>query len=251
MNPKQFWDQLQGTIAVYDAVASRKAEHNTKTKNQQKRIDITSKILDLEYQTGLEIVMSSTNKYHNLFAQLFIDMSKAEFKKTESVSQSFDVHLLSYNNRYKLLTEIDLYSHTMNVVVETIKITKDIPQDTKNIAILLALLHDFGKSKLISDEYRFEAKAKGKHHIISANYAKYTMQSEKLSYLSKEEITNELIELVYEVLRNHHEENIVNKNIFFKLLEKADANAREIELNGILLKQKRKAKQKLDKENNK
>ena len=237
MNPKQFWTQLKGTIAIYDAVASRKAEQNNTKTYQNKKIDITSKILDLEYQTGLDIVISSTNKYHYLFAQLFIEMNRAEFKKTESVNKSYDTHLISYNNRYKLLSQVDLYSHTMNVVVETIKITMDIPQDTRNIAILLALLHDFGKSKLISDEFKFENKNDAKHHVISANYAKYIMQNEKLSYLSKEEITNDLIELVNFILRNHHEEKIENKNIFFKILEQADANAREIELNGILLKQ--------------
>jgi HD-GYP domain-containing protein (c-di-GMP phosphodiesterase class II) len=240
--PTRFWKELFGSIAIYDAINQRNEIYDNETNKQTKEINIEDGIFDKEYQIGLEIVLGATKKYHHLFKTIFLDFDAYKLKKSDSVHQKYDTHLLSYNNRYKLLSEIDLYTHTINVVVEMIKLTKqlELPQDTIDIAILLALLHDVGKNSKISGEYQFEAANKGKHHIISANYSKHTMYNEKMSYKSKNEISDELIELIVDVLRNHHEEK-VNKNLFLELLIKADTNVRVNELNGVLLKQKRKA----------
>lgn len=243
--PKQFWNELQGTIAIYDEIDARRIEQTVsllETKKEAHNTNnyaIANKVKDLEFQTALEVVLQNTTKFHHLFTQIFIEMNRCKFKKTSSVSKEYDKHLFERNNRYKMLSDINLYSHTMNVIVEMIKITQNIPQETKNIAILLALLHDFGKNKYIATEYQLEIKNKEKHHLISANYAKFIMQDERQSYKSKNEITDDLIKLVYEVLRSHHEK-MVEPNIFYKLLIKADFNARDIELEGILLKNKRK-----------
>lgn len=237
-SPGQFWKELQGTIAIYDAVAERRNNSTDEKQIKQQKINITKKIIDMQYQHGLDFVLSNTTKFHNLFKELFIDMDKYEFRNTESVSQEFDTHLLEYNNRYKLLTSIDLYSHTINVIVETIKLA-GLPQETKNIAVLISLLHDFGKSKELQTTYQFEKIESSKHHYVSANYAKQKLQNERFSHKSKNEITKELIELVEKTLRSHHEKT-KEPNLFLDLLVKADFNARENELNGILLLQQRK-----------
>lgn len=236
-NPKQFWRELQGTIAIYDAVQERRTKSFNAEKIKKANTNISKNIIDMQYQVGLDLVLSNTTKFHNLFRELFIDMDKFKFRKTESVSQTYDTHLLNYNNRFKLLTSVDLYSHSMNVIVETIKL--NLPQETKNIAVLLSLLHDFGKNEELKAAYQYEKKENEKHHLISANYAKYKLQNERFSYRSSDEINNELISLVEQTLRNHHEPK-KESTLFLDLLKKADMNARENEFNGILLLEQRK-----------
>ena len=237
-DPLSFWQKLQGTIALHDAIFETRKKQRINQETKPKLIaDIRKDTADKEYNIGLNLVLNSTMSFHNLFKNLFISMDKNEFKKSPSVSSSYDTHLFNNNNRYKLLSSINLYSHTMNVVVEAIKISIEnkLPQQVQDIVILLAVLHDFGKNPSIVREFKFEDDNSSKHHRISANYAKFIMYEESL--LDDEQcITKELIEMVYTTLRNHHEE-VKNSNMFLKLLINADTNARELELRGILKNQ--------------
>lgn len=242
--PRAFWLELKGTIAIHDVI------HNNRTQLEQvihknKRIpDISKRILTPEYNVALELVVKATSNYHNLFSRLFYDMDKFNFKSTPSVSSAYDKHLIEYNNRFELLKEVNLLSHTMNVVIEMIKITSDekLPQNVRDISILLSVLHDYGKNDKVSKEFRFEKENEGRHDKVSANYAKYTMQEESLGNNSS--ITKELITTVYTTLRAHHEP-IKEKNMFLDLLCTADINARENELQGILLRQRKDQERKL------
>lgn len=233
--PLVFWKHLSGTIAIHEEIEqTRKIVHIA---NEQRHTipNIKEKIIDLEYQTALELVVSLTTSFHSVFERIFLDMSKFNFKDDASVNQAYDKHLIEYNNRYKLLSKIDLFSHTINVVVETIRITKDLPQNLKDISILLALLHDVGKNKIIASDFCYEDKNKEAHHKISANYAKHILYDEKLNKNST--VSNELIENVYSTLRSHHEADKEN-SIFLEILIQADMKARELELFGILKKEK-------------
>lgn len=242
-DPLSFWQKLQGTIALHDAIFETRKSQKINNQHKPKLIaDIRKITADKEYNIGLNLVLNSTTSFHNLFKNLFISMDKNEFKRTQSVSQNYDTHLIKYNNRYKLLSSINLYSHTINVVVEAIKISIDnkLPQQVQDIVILLAVLHDFGKNQLIAKEFQFEKENLGKHHRISANYAKFIMFEESLLDV-EQGITKELIDMVYTTLRSHHEE-VKNNNMFLKLLINADTNARELELRGILRNQQVKGK---------
>lgn len=242
-DPLSFWQKLQGTIALHDAIFETRKKQRINHETKPKLIaDIRKDTADKEYNIGLNLVLNSTMSFHNLFKNLFISMDKNEFKKSQSVSQKYDTHLISYNNRYSLLSSINLYSHTMNVVVEAIKISIEnkLPQQVQDIVILLAVLHDFGKNQSIAQEFQFEKENTGIHHRISANYAKFIMYEESLLDV-EQGITKELIEMVYTTLRNHHEE-VKNSNMFLKLLINADTNARELELRGILKNQQVKGK---------
>ncbi len=237
-DPLSFWQKLQGTITLHDAIFGTRESQKINYQIKPKLIaDIRKITADKEYNVGLNLILNSTSNFHNLFENLFILMDKNEFKKTQSISKKYDQHLISYNNRYELLSSINLYSHTINVVVEAIKISNEnkLPQQIQDIVILLAVLHDFGKNPIIAKNYQFEKDNIGKHHRISANFAKFIMYEESLLDV-EQGITKELTDMVYTTLRSHHEE-VKNNNMFLKLLINADTNARELELRGILRNQ--------------
>lgn len=243
-DPKTFWLELKGTIVIHDIIHENRTQLEQVIHKNKRIPDISKQILTPEYNVALELVVKATSNYHTLFSRLFSDMDKFNFKSTQSVSSSYDKHLLEYNNRFDLLKEINLLSHTMNVVIETIKLTTEekLPQNIKDIAILLAVLHDFGKNEKVSKEFQFEKDNKERHDKISANYAKYTMQEESLGHNSS--ITKDLISMVYTTLREHHETE-KEKNMFLDLLFTADINARENELQGVLLRKRKDQERKL------
>jgi hypothetical protein len=235
LNPLTFWQQLKGTIALHDAIFDTR-KNIKKLPAEKKTIKNSDKMMnDTEYDIGLKLVLNSTNNFHGLFEKIFVDMDRREFKRTDSVSKQYDTHLIKYNNRYELLSRINLYAHTMNVIVEMIKLAKEfsLPQQIQDITILLALLHDFGKNHSIAAEFQFEKENLGKHHRISANYARHIMYDESLRVDVVQGITRDLIDMVYSTLRMHHEPE-KNNNMFLEMLITADQNAREQELHGVL-----------------
>lgn len=235
--PQMFWKQLSGTIAIHEEI-NKTREHILIAKKQEQIIpSIKDHIKDLEYQTALELIVNSTDNFHPLFKKIFLDMAEYKFKDSASVNAAYDKHLIEYNNRYKLLSKINLFSHTINVVIETIKLTKDLPNNLRDIAILLALLHDVGKNSTIAKEFCYEERNKEAHHKISANYAKHILYDEKLNQDST--VSKDLIDNIYSTLRSHHETDREN-SIFLDILIQADMNARELELFGILKNEKEK-----------
>jgi len=238
LDPLKFWQQLQGTIVLHDAIFATRKKLIKKNKNSIKIENSDKKMNTAIYSKGLTVVLEATKSFHILFERLFIDMDKNDFLHTASVSQAYDTHLFEYNNRYKLLSSIDLYTHTMNVVNETIKLAEinKFPQQVVDIAIILAILHDFGKNQSIAKEFSFEKDIK--HHKISANYAKHIMFEQYLKD-EKHGITKEFIEMIYSILRAHHEQER-NNNMFLEILIHADQNAREKELFEILKNKKSK-----------
>jgi len=232
----QFWKELAGTVAIYDEVNNtRKRVSKEKTKPNKQQINIKNDVYDNDFQDGLVLILNVTENFNKLFKKIFIDMDNCQFKKTPSVNSSYDKELIAHNSRYELLKEVNLYNHTINVVIETIKLTNELPQNVRDIAIILALLHDFGKNDKIIKTYNLGDDGRKHHHRISAYYAKHTMQDAMIGSHSTNIITDELVEMIYKVLRMHHDSD-KEKNLFLDLLIKADMNAREIELKGILLR---------------
>lgn len=238
--PEQFWMELIGSIAVYDEVEKRRERNNSVENEKIFLEDISLKVRDPEIISTYNYIIAITKKYKPLYRKILIDMDKFHFKNTNSVNKNNDKHLMERNDRYSLLSSVNLFSHTINVVTETIKITKDMQQDIKDISILLALLHDFGKNSEVISSSQLEEKNKTKHSYVSANYAKHLIKNESFSYESINQINKEFIDLIYECLRTHHDD--YDSNIFVKILNDADSNARELELDGVLLKEIKKKK---------
>lgn len=242
LDPITFWQQLKGTIALHDAIFKTRKELK-ELQNPEKKISGADKKMNTAiYSQGLIEVLTLTKSFHKLFERFFIDMDRNDFIHTPSVIQAYDTHLINYNNRYKLLSSIDLYNHTMNVVRATKKLSEEhnFPQQVNDIAILLAILHDFGKNQIIAKEFLFEKsnEKEKRHHRISANYAKHTMFGVFLED-DNDGVTKEFIDMVYSILRAHHEDE-KNNNMFLEILINADQNAREKELFEILKKEKSK-----------
>jgi putative nucleotidyltransferase with HDIG domain len=158
-------------------------------------------------------------------------------KNTSSVGPKHSHAICEYDKRYIILGEIDLFSHTMNVVLKMIEITRELPQSTRDICILLALLHDVGKSEIAKKEHQQEAKNEDKHHKISANYAKSLIQNR--IFALDDDINHDLQELVYNCLNKHHDKDENEHNIFLELLKKADFSARDDEYAEIIFKRKK------------
>ena len=234
---RNFWQQLKGTILIYDEVYARKEKVTKPEEEKYIPIDIKQHVHDNDYDIGLKFVLASSKNFFSLFRQAFIDMDKYVFKSSPSVNSMYDKELISVNSRFELLKEVNLYAHTMNVIVETIKITDKLPQNVKDIAIIFALFHDFGKNINLLKEFNYDEKGKEQHHKVSANYAKHIMQDEMVDTKNNNTMTKDLIEMVYLVLGMHHEKDR-KPNLFLNILIEADINARENELRGILLQRK-------------
>lgn len=237
VSPQDFWRKLKGTVILNDEMLSRRSYQEDFPIDNKKHIAFKvndNDFLSEEYKIGLEFILSCTYTMHELFESIFLDFDKSDLKKISSIDKNYDIAIIKKDNRYDMLSTINLYEHTMNVVIEVLEITKSMPSVTKDICILLTLLHDIGKCKRIQKKYSFGEKLK--HHIVSANYSRIIMQD--LMFQGYKEINEELIELVYLILKEHHYNESSNEdtkfiyehNMFIEILKKADYSARRKEL---------------------
>lgn len=166
--------------------------------------------------------------YKSLYIKLFEDMSEFKFDSSSSVTDDD-----GYESTYG---ETNLHDHTINCLKEMILIIQNNEsyENDKDIYYLLALLHDFGKSKTLCARHGINIK-KNKHFKRSAEY---------FSKIVKENITQfQLDETSYSIILNtlkvHH--NIVDvdyNNLFLSTLKKADGAARRYELHNRLKENK-------------
>jgi putative nucleotidyltransferase with HDIG domain len=230
VSPKRFWQELKATVLINDEISKRRVpatvQQGTKDCTEEDALSIKNVVYDNEFQESMEFVLSCTKNYKYLFRQIFIDFDRYEIKKNKSVNSNYDKALLEYDNRYTILSQVDLYSHTMNVVIKMLELTQELNSKTRDICILLALLHDVGKANLIRKEHKQQDDNEDKHHRISANYAKAIMQERLFAY--DEEINEDLINLVYDCLYHHHDD-IEEYSLFLDLLKRADFAARDSE----------------------
>lgn len=235
--PLRFWGELQGNIKVFEEISKRrKKEQAIKEKGSELYLkDSESKEIELAF----DFIKSNTTNYQSLFKRFVYDMEVYNFKKTSSVDSKVEKMYNDKNNRYDMFATLNLFEHTMNVVTQAIIVASELPSFQKDICIMIALLHDYGKNSEIKNKYSFEDKKDIPHNVISANYAKSIMSDEMLSVQSNGQITDELIKTVDSCLRTHHDQD-AKSNLFLKVLIKADKNAREKELQGLLLRKQRK-----------
>ena len=71
-DPLSFWQKLQGTIALHDAIFETRKKQRINQETKPKLIaDIRKDTADKEYNIGLNLVLNSTMSFHNLFKNLF------------------------------------------------------------------------------------------------------------------------------------------------------------------------------------
>jgi len=130
---------------------------------------------------------------------------------------------------YDILSEVDLYTHTINVVNKAIEYLEQNNKDEKELylerVIIASLGHDIGKiEKSLSKDLTPDIFKKAPHNVISAMIFR-----EKYPELNTE---------IIEAIEQHHG-NMKNKNNYtLKVLLEADKRAREKEINEWLMKMK-------------
>ena len=186
------------------------------------------------------LIESETSYYHELFGLILADMEVHAFQDIPSVNSNHTFHLQARYNKFDMLRNIDLYSHTMHVFVETLPLISNMPEKLRAIQMILALVHDFGKCPAIVVEV--DAQARTPHNAVSADYF------EKLANRARHElgcaISDDLTRFIMQILRNHHPKPQGSKEskpdgdqpevLHTSLLNRADFAARDHEISLIM-----------------
>lgn len=168
----------------------------------------------------LSYVFSEIQGYKNLYIKLFEDMSLCDFINTASVTDKHGENSSKY-------IKIKLYDHTLNTFYKMVEILKSKENLTiqKDIFLLIALLHDFGKSHKLCEKYNINLE--NGHHIRSSQYFNNII----LNSIDNYGLDKVTFKIIYETLYAHHE--IIpassSETIFMKLLKEADGMARKTE----------------------
>ena len=193
-------------------------------KKRQKKARISRIKVDIKNDAifkELGRVLAQTDGYVEIYMHLFHDMDQFDFFETSSVPDAKDFELIASDYEH-----IKLFDHTMNVFNETVSLLKaDFKKNSqKDIYLLIALLHDFGKSNKLCEYY--EVESRHNHWTRSAHYFK------KILEIKKFDIDKTAANIILETLLSHH--SILNEqkqdDLFIKSLKKADSAARFNEL---------------------
>lgn len=151
---------------------------------------------------------------------LCVCMHTYEFKKNSSVPRNailIGEHISTTD--YDLLAKINLYNHTINCAVCAIDISKNQPQAIRDIIIVIALLHDFGKCQTILSQYDH---VNENHEKISARF------SENL--LLDFDVSDELKQVIFSTLFDYHTaDKDKEKTIYAPIVIQADIKSRILE----------------------
>ncbi|MBW6487571.1 HD domain-containing protein [Sulfurimonas sp.] len=187
--------------------------------SNQKKITLDVKIKNKQIFYDLAKIMEKTNGYRKILIKIFEDMDKFEFDKASSVTNG-DTLFAEYD-----FTEIKLYEHTLNVFAEMLKIV-DKETQGREVLILLALLHDFGKSNALCKHYKITKEEK--HWIRSSQYFNTIIEEDRDFF----DLDETAIQIIRYVLSIHHDSLTTEadkQNRYRNELVKADRAARESE----------------------
>jgi len=168
------------------------------------------------------------------------DMVRYNFSEDPSVvvAASNDTSHLQqeFGQSFSNLARINLFDHTLNVFKEAVNLSKTKGRATGVVIPMIAsLLHDFGKSQGIRNEILGEAGSRGykAHSEVSASYVRELI-SLKL-YNKFNEIPTDTIDLLADIVKNHHPSNQKAKNNSnIALVIEADHKARKKEYKELL-----------------
>lgn len=181
---------------------------------------------DLEPTLAYLLTFIDTKK--NLVVELFKKMNEYRFQDIQSVETNFN-SFGPESSRYKILSVVNLYEHTIHVAIEMVEMLAEgkYPREMIATCLIIAILHDFGKSPQLQLSFREENNEK--HHKVSANFAKQFLVD--YSRKNKKSGVNEnFINTVFETLYYHHDMDRKQKGAFLEFLIKADRRTRDKEL---------------------
>lgn len=241
-NVEDFYEKILVTHKLFEVVHKKnksfESQHyadNPQLKIEfQKKEQVTKMLPQLTDPAEKYIVSNiSDSGIKKIAINLFSEMDKYSFHKTSSVPKNRESVLRDSLTRYDLLSKIKLDNHTIYCAISAIEVCEknDVPSSIKDLVIILAICHDFGKEPEIFRKYK--NKQDDLHNVVSAYYVKKTFRK----YISKEIHQDTYKQLIY-TLYHHHKPPSTSKlynpnekkdSFLIKLLNEADHLAREKE----------------------
>jgi len=190
---------------------------------QKDNLLIEHKDEDIKDNIALHIIKQAPS-FKKTIKKIIGLMNEFNFKGTPSVDRAYDIQHKNRTNNYDLLFHnMDLYAHTLHVAYEILQFSRK--GNTGGINILIALLHDFGKSHKVIEMYSDIASLS--HEKISAKFAEDFLLDEMLQ--GDRELSAEVIEVIKNTIDVQHSE-VKNKSLFLQDIISADSNARRNEI---------------------
>lgn len=243
-NVKAKYEQIAILHNIFETVSTKnkKLEEEYYKKHPKelirfKKLEILHKLEKEIIRSEQKLIIRSINNIDIklIVINLFKEMEKYKFDIDSSVQTNRTSKLKENPSRYDILNKTMLYEHTINCVICTFDVCKKqkVPQAITDIIVILALLHDSGKSNKIVSQFTTDKNIATKHNFLSASYAK--------KYLKKYiniAISEETYNAISYVLIHHHRDNKITKEEaeelqykgWIDLLCEADALAREKEM---------------------
>ncbi len=191
-----FWAALHGTITMVNAIQnSRESKPSIPTAQQNfKEVLSCKNSKDENINTFVDFINSKNLK--NFVKKLISDMYEFDFINATSVD--YGITGVVAQEKYKLLSKIDLLEHSFGVINQISKIIGRTYGLYSDYFYLAALTHDFGKSTNLLKSYEIDSSLK--HHEASAEYLR------RLARIHPELTSHsrELLEVVIEVIDAHH-----------------------------------------------
>jgi len=213
MNLHYSWEKM----LVFKHISNFENNRIKKQIAQEKyQVNISNKRIFKE----LSYVFAEIQGYKNLYIKLFEDMSSFDFIDTDSVTDAHGEQVSKYK-------KIRLYDHTLNTFYKMVEILHNDKNliIQKDIFLLIALLHDFGKSHKLCENYEIDLE--NAHHVRSANYFNEIV----LNSIDNYGLDQVAFKTIYGTLNEHHEiiSSRTEETIYMKLLKEADGMARKTE----------------------
>lgn len=220
-----FYEKVLVTHEVFKKVQDNNKKHEIKKDLEEDKSVLNDELTIKDVHTKIIVSSLKTQLFISIIKELIEIMKKHNFNEVSSVRSVYQKIGFS-NNQYQKLAQIDLFKHTINVALETKKIlfqVNNTPIEAIEISVLIALLHDFGKSPVIISKYKEDENHKHQH--ISATFSKTFLEQFK-----KNGMTEEVIQLIYKTIFSSHDTDSKNKNFFKDILIEADSRARNKEI---------------------
>ena len=229
-NLQEFYTSVATVHQIFKTIAgnNQKLEERYLTTNPIPVIE--KKLLGLSAEQEYILAHVKTDELSQAIFDLLVFMNTNKFNKYTSVPNHIQTSKMEKDS-YGLVGRVNLYEHTLNCAVCAIEITISQPQIIREITILVALLHDFGKHPKIANQY--PKQAIGRHDKVSALFAQ-----DFLKIYRDEKI---FLDVIFTTLDNHHEkdEKVLKTTIYLDILKNADEKARTMEESFVKLRLKK------------
>lgn len=226
---KDFYGNVVSTYSIFKTISESNKELKGETEEEDEDIVIDVETKEYELLASEKYILSFIETRKEVVIALFNIMKLYKFEDIKSVREGDCSGSGHMSSRYEILSEVNLYDHTINVAIQAVEMlsANGTPKDLISISLIIAILHDFGKSPIISENF-FEEKGQ-RHHKTGGIFAKHFL----LDFLRKNKNSNinkQIIETISQTVYKHHDHDNEKNNVFINFLFDADIKARELEL---------------------